>query len=193
MNTMRPTKKAPAKAGAADIPAGWGTAPKRAARAQKQVGKFTLTRASMVSMGAIAHTTQGQQIVARFCAAVERKQTPDMKTLLHVAAGLAPLVSFTDLEEAMHAVAAKLGVIKRQGKSKPDGVGELAPLVRSVIEWQDAVAAGADSVAARKQIADDHGIGDRAMRNRIKDYAGMTDDFRQLFAVMTSLEVKLRK
>lgn len=134
-----------------------------------------LTRLSLTAAGAVIGTTQAEQRLAQFCDDVRQGRPPDSEYLRMVAAALElALVDGGQTEAKGGDVLAKLGLRRRQGK-RQTAEREARSLAWAVVAYDKLVPtlgeAGALSEAAKR-----HGIGERAMRDRVRKYRKEADD-----------------
>lgn len=141
--------------------------------------------------GKFSNMTPGRALIHRFCSDVEAGKQPssdDMKAIAHALRGAG---TGGNMSESMDEVGRRLGIAKRQGKQKSEQsqwFERASDVVHYMLETINDIDAGADPAAAeartRKRYAENLGIGDRAMRNRInkhKDSAKLM--LRALFGV----------
>lgn len=151
-----------------------------------------LTASKLVEIGAFVGVTSGQQLIERFCAAIEAGVQPDTDDLKKLAAALHPLrynpgeatkdASDNEHRDALAKFSNLLGLNKKQGRQE-ESAGRCErmalPVVLYKIKLDELISAGKTQreakTIARNFSAEYAAIGDRAMRNRIRDYDEFSD------------------
>lgn len=135
---------------------------------------------SLVAAGAFAATTRGEKLVARFCNAVAKGQTPEAADLQQVAEALSIFLDgkgYTD-DRAVR-VAKRLGITHKQGRQPGITFADLERYGRAVLEFQD-LAAEVGEPDARRVICERHGIDRKTLRERVRKYGPKVDYLRQM-------------
>ncbi|WP_406828708.1 hypothetical protein [Microbulbifer sp. ARAS458-1] len=148
---------------------------------KQNIGQVTQMR--ILGVGGFRGTTDGQQLVARFCEAVESGQEVADEDLKAISNALSVLISpgsdsgYSDTRDRMAEVGRRLGVDRKQGNELAS-TKALYPAVMSVAAYllrlerlqQDGAPVDKAQREARRTLATDCGIGERAMSNRIKKH-----------------------
>lgn len=176
----------------------------------KKTSLGPLTIEKLIQVGGFVGVTPGHALIERFCAAVSAGAVPDSDDMKLLANALQPL-RYSAKEnggddarrEALENFSKLLGLTKKQGRQKK-GAGEIESLSWAVvlfkIRYAEQLAAGQTKkqaeLRARAEAATFAKIGDRAMRNRIRDHGHFADMMIQSFGEETLkkiLEVKSGK
>lgn len=137
----------------------------------------SLTILALIGTGSFVATTPAQALVARFCDAVLRGRAPDDKDARAIAEALLPIASLDGRETAdvMREVASRLGALRKPGKelsAEKLAIRHAASVASYFEAVERRVAAGEPRTEAerraRREISERLGIGDRAMRDRIR-------------------------
>lgn len=147
-----------------------------------------------IAAGFLADTTEGQKLVARFCMAVDAGEVPDARDMKLLRDGLSLFLSDEGTtEDRASKVAKRLGITKKQGR-QPRTYFDVVKYGRSVLEYEDMVAATGDEKEARRVICEKYQIAWTTMRDRIKEYGPDVPLLRELDELtQRALAVRLRK
>lgn len=140
---------------------------------------------ALMGSGSFLGTTEGQKLVARFCAAALQGKTQDQADAESMARALLPIIGWDgDTRAVMADVAENLGITQKQGKAlaqERQHNQHVWSVARYLDLWQrlidEAMHPDKAQLEARRRTADKYGIKDRAMRNRIAKHEAEASDW----------------
>lgn len=143
----------------------------------KSMGVLTIQK--IIGVGGFLGTTKGQELAARFCEAVDSGKTPDQADLKAVADALRVVLEYRSHphDDVLAVVGNFLGITTRQGQGRTAQLSKNRK-VQEVCEYLEDFRARVKSgvpqkqaeIEARKAMTQRLNVGDRACRNKIKQF-----------------------